>query len=104
MTSKTKKNQKKNCKNCIPKIKNLIGQSPTGTLNQLISIEIRNLNSDFIRDVIYSNGDLLLTFRDGHVYRYLKFDPKKVMEFINSKSYGKYFKEKIKCVPSERLA
>lgn len=84
--------------------RNMVGRAPAGTMDQLVGIEIRNLDSELIRDITYSNGDLVVTFRSGGLYRYLKIDPKMVMELLASKSYGRYFNENIRSLPCERLA
>lgn len=84
--------------------KNLVGKTAVGNVNQLVAIEIRNLNSNSIRDITYSNGDLTVNFRNGGLYRYPKIDSTLVMSFLAAESYGKFFNEKMKHLPCEKLS
>ena len=84
--------------------KNLLGKPATGVTDQLVSLEVRNLTSDMLRDLTYSNGDLTVNFRDGGLYRYPKISPELVMQLLSAESYGRFFNQKIKGLPCERLA
>lgn len=84
--------------------RNLMGKAPVGTTNQLVSIEVRNVDSQLIRDLTYSNGDLTINFRSGGLYRYPRVDSRLVMELLAAPSFGKFFTENLKSLPCDRLA
>jgi hypothetical protein len=100
-----KKNTKQSNKTSTKSMKQVAKTSKRTTrVNQLVTMEVRNLESDMIRDMSYSNGDLSITFRNGALYRYSNVKSETVIQFLQAKSMGRYFATNIKSLPFERLA
>ena len=71
--------------------------------NQLTLMEMRNLTSELIKDVSYSNGDLFVSMRNGARYCYPEVDSNLVQEFLTAESFGRFFNEHIRNLDCRRL-
>ena len=71
--------------------------------NRLTAVEMRNLSSDLIRDLSYSNGDLVVSMRNGARYRYPSVDGELVQDFLAAASFGRFFNDHIRHLRFERL-
>lgn len=71
--------------------------------NQLTLVEMRNLTSDLIQDVSYSNGDLFVTMRNGARYCYPEVESGLVQEFLAADSFGRFFNDHIRHLDYRRL-
>ena len=72
-------------------------------VNQLSAVEMRNMSSEFVRDISYADGDLTIEFRNGAVYRYMNVDSETVQDFLAADSFGRFFNETIRHYKYERL-
>lgn len=98
--SKTHKN-KTVTKNAVKSLKKAkVRPMPS---NQLTLIEMRNLTSELIQDVSYSNGDLFVTMRNGARYCYPEVESDLVQEFLTAESFGRFFNDHIRHLDYRRL-
>ncbi len=74
----------------------------TVQMNKL-TVEMKNVTSELIRDFSYSNGDLFITMRNGARYRYPKVDSLVVQDFLAAESFGRFFNDNIRYLAYERL-
>jgi len=72
-------------------------------VNQLTAVEMRNVTSELIRDISYSNGELVVAMRNGARYRYNDVESEVVQNFLAADSFGRYFNEHIRHYDYERL-
>jgi di/tripeptidase len=70
--------------------------------NNLVSAEMANINSEFIKSVSYKNGNLIVEMRRG-TYQYSKVNDDIVKAFLAAPSFGTFFNENIRHLKHVRL-